>query len=767
MLIIWTSVKRKFRRLLSSRYRISTQLYMAIGGAVALTIAASLVGWSSFNRVGAAQSQVNDDSLPEVVAAFGIAQHSGTLVNAAPRLTAATTPDELAAVSAGIDEARNALEDHLNVLLGVDAQSSSQSPDRLDIPAIPGVGEMEGTEAMQMPGAGLERSERIRAQVETLTVGIDAIESGMIEIFALNEQKEELRAELTTLRNQIDDVMVPTVDNQLFYTMTGYRNIEDPPVDWNEHFSETELARYRNLAGLHADATTANQILESAFSISSAPLIEPLRERFESASGSMERNLSALEDWPVRPQILPLINRLSELGTGNDNGFDILERQLQIIQHQQDLLTLNRGVALALVGEVDSLVSTARSSADAATQASTQAILTGRTLLLAISAISIVGALLIAWLFVGRMLLRRLQMLSDRMLHMAGGDLETEVEMSGRDEIAEMASALEIFRHNSLEAQRLNLVEQLAEELQGKNVELERVLGDLERAQDQIVMREKLAALGELTAGVAHEIRNPLNFVKNFSEASEELLGELDEILVEVGESIDEEDKDYIEEISGDLTSNLERIRTHGDRANRIVNDMLMMGRDTGEQRLTDINGLLDEHARLAYHSARALDSNFQLDLQHDLDPTMGEINVVPRDLGRVFLNMVGNACDATDERRRALQAESQDGELYMPTLWISTRKGDENVEIRIRDNGGGMPPDVIDKIFNPFFTTKPTDKGTGLGLAISNDIVRQHGGTISVDSKQGEYTEMTIELPLDAPLIEADPESEVNVPYL
>jgi signal transduction histidine kinase len=709
--------------------------------------------------VGEAQSQVNEDSLPEVVAAFGIAQHSGTLVNAAPRLTAATTPEELAAVSAGIDEASNALEQHLSVLLGGGGNNSllsdaSETDDEYQ------------TDLSQLPEGEFERSERIRTHVATLEVGIDAIENGMIEIFELNDEKEDVRAKLTALQNQIDDIMIPTVDNQLFYTMTGYRNIEEPPVGRHEHFSEVELARYRNLAGLHADATTANQILESAFSISSAPLIEPLRERFESAVGSMERNLSALDDWSARPQILPLTSRLTELGTGEDNGFDILERQLQIIQHQQDLLTLNRGVALALVEEIDSLVSSARSSADVATQASAQAILTGRTLLLAISALSVVGALLIAWLFVGRMLLRRIQMLSDWMLRMAAGDLESKVEMEGRDEVADMARALEIFRRNSLEAQRLNLVEQLAEELQGKNEELERVLGDLERAQDQIVMREKLAALGELTAGVAHEIRNPLNFVKNFSEASEELLGELDEILVEVGDNIGDEDKDYIQEISGDLTSNLERIRTHGDRANRIVNDMLMMGRDTGEQRLTDINGLLDEHARLAYHSARGLDSNFQLDLQHDLDPNMGEINVVPRDLGRVFLNIVGNACDATDERRRELQAEPQDGEPYMPTLWISTRKGDENVEIRIKDNGGGMPPDVIDKIFNPFFTTKPTDKGTGLGLAISNDIVRQHGGTISVDSKQGEYTEMTIELPLDAPLIEADTKNEVNIPY-
>ena len=753
-------------RLLESRYRISTQLYLAIGGAVALTIAASLVGWFSFNSVGEAQSQVNDNSIPEVVAAFGIAQHSGTLVNAAPRLTAATTPDELAAVSSGIDEARQALEGHLQVL-GVNTQSSEGRNAELQMSNVSEMGSDFGSQNLRSFYGDDTRSERIRAQVDILTVGIDAIENDMSEIFELNIQKEVLRAELTDLRIQIDDIMVPVVDDQLFYTMTGYSSLAEPPARREDHFSESELARYRNVAGLHADATTANQILESAFSISSAPLIEPLRERFESASGSIDRNLSALEDTPIHAEVTPLIGRLRELGTGDDNGFDLLERQLQIIQHQEDLLTLNRGVALALVQEVDALVDTARASADGATEASTQAILTGRTLLLAISALSVVGALLIAWLFVGRMLLRRIQMLSDWMLRMAAGDLESRVEMEGRDEVADMARALEIFRRNSLEAQRLNLVEQLAEELQGKNVELERVLGDLERAQDQIVMREKLAALGELTAGVAHEIRNPLNFVKNFSEASEELLGELDEILVEVGENMDDEDKDYIQEISGDLTSNLERIRTHGDRANRIVNDMLMMGRDTGEQRLTDINGLLDEHARLAYHSARALDSNFQLDLQHDLDPNMGEINVVPRDLGRVFLNMVGNACDATDERRRALQAEAQDGEPYMPTLWISTRKGDENVEIRIRDNGGGMPPDVIDKIFNPFFTTKPTDKGTGLGLAISNDIVRQHGGTISVDSKQGDYTEMTIELPLDAPLIEADPESEVNIPYL
>ena len=219
----------------------------------------------------------------------------------------------------------------------------------------------------------------------------------------------------------------------------------------------------------------------------------------------------------------------------------------------------------------------------------------------------------------------------------------------------------------------------MAEELQEKNVQLEEVLADLQRAQDQIVMREKLAALGALTAGVAHEIKNPLNFVKNFSEASEELIEELNEILEEIGDSISADQRSWIAEIKGDLSANLERIRSHGDRANRIVSDMLSMGRDTGEWQMANINNLLEEHARLAYHSARATDSEFQLDLQHDLDPDVGEMRVIARDLSRVFLNMVGNACDATDEKRREIWGAAEEnepyGESYSPMLWLSTKR--------------------------------------------------------------------------------------------
>ena len=716
-------------RLLASRFRLWVQLYAGIGGAVALTIAASLVGWFSFSRVGDAQSRVNEGSIPELAAAFGVAQHSSTLAAAAPRLTAAGSPAQLSFVSASIGEAYAGLEKELSIL-GIGSGAQAQ-------------------EAMMRRGVEEgERFQRIRANVNALVLNIDAVEDEMQALFELTARREALRTELEALRISLDDVVIPAVDDQLFYTVTGYRDLGAPPAPRDEHFSEREFAHYRHMAELQADANIAVHLLESAFAISEAPFVEPLRERFEAAIGRIERNLLALEDSPLHAEVAPLITELSGLGIGDGDGFDLLEQELRLIQLQEELVARNRDIALTLVAEVNGLVNATNASVQEATTASTEAILTGRTLLLAISAISVGGALLIAWLFVGRVLLRRLQMLSDWMRRMAGGDLEARVEIGGRDEVADMAAALEVFRRHALEVQRLNLVEKLAEELQGKNDQLESTLADLNRAQEQIVLREKLAALGELTAGVAHEIKNPLNFVKNFSEASEELLEELQEVLDEESEKLDEEQQDYIQEISGDLTGNLERIRTHGERANGIVQEMLRMGRGGGDQQPTDINHLLDEYARLAYHSARATDSDFQLDIQQDLDPAMGEISVVPQDLGRVFLNIVSNACDATDEKRRATAASPSD-EHYSPTLWIATRRGADHAEIRIRDNGDGIPPDTAEKIFNPFFTTKPTDRGTGLGLAITSDIVRQHGGTIRVDSAPGQFTEMIVELPL------------------
>ena len=707
--------------------RISTKLYMGIGGAVVMTLAASLVGWFSFNRVGDVQRRVNEGSVPELAAAFGVAQYGGILASAAPSLAAASTSLELFQEGERVDQTVLTFEDQMAVLEQSDSDDASV--------------------------------EQIRQSADMLISNIQEIRSEVSARLQITDQRTAQQGELVGLRNQVSSVLIPAIDDQLFYTLTGYSDLDAPPVPRSEHFSEAEVFRYRRLAELEADANIASDLLATAFTLSDKTLLEPLRERFEAAASRIDRNLAALAGTQFHTDAEPIFLRLLELGLGNDNSFDLAASEFEIIEDHGELLAQNSEFSLTLVTEVDNLVRASQARVEEATTASEQAIGTARTILLALSGISVVGALLIMWLFVGKVLVRRIALLSEWMRRMAGGDLEVIVPISGRDEVADMAATLEVFRRHALEVQRLNLVEQLADELQGKNEQLESVLADLHRAQDQIVTREKLAALGELTAGVAHEIKNPLNFVKNFAEASEELIVELKEILDDVGKDLSDENRSYINEIAGDLTANVDRIRSHGERADRIVRDMLMMGRDSGEWQLTDINGLIEQHAQLSFHSVRALDPDFQLDIQQDLDPDVGQLTVIAQDLGRVFLNMVTNAGHATNDRSRSELAAGNG--TYQSTIWIKTTRADEHIEVRIRDNGTGMPPEVIEKIFNPFFTTKPTNQGTGLGLSISSDIVRRHGGNIQVESEPGEFTEMIVTLPLEAPLEAAEPNGD------
>ena len=328
---------------------------------------------------------------------------------------------------------------------------------------------------------------------------------------------------------------------------------------------------------------------------------------------------------------------------------------------------------------------------------------------------------------------------------MGEGNLDYKVNLSGNDEVNEAAAALERLRQRSIEALQLDLVRKLSEDLQSKNNELERVLSELRQTQDQIILRQKLVELGELTAGVAHEIRNPLNFMRNFSEASEELAAELGEAIAPVVADLPDDERSAIEDLARDLTDNLLRIRSHGDRADRIVRDMVMIGRGGGTRQPVYINDLLNDRAKIAFHSAQALDEEFEIEIRSDCDPDVREMEVVPEEMGRVFLNLVGNACSAMDEKRRESGGASGS---YRPTLSLSTERAGGEVVIRIRDNGTGIPADAMDKIFNPFFTTKPSGTGVGLGLSFCSDVVRQYGGSITAESEPGEFTEMTVRLP-------------------
>jgi signal transduction histidine kinase len=274
-----------------------------------------------------------------------------------------------------------------------------------------------------------------------------------------------------------------------------------------------------------------------------------------------------------------------------------------------------------------------------------------------------------------------------------------------------------------------------------KNVEAS--LEDLRTAQDRLVQTQKLASLGQLTAGIAHEIKNPLNFVNNFSGVSVELIDELKQALT--GMSGDDKTRTEVDELANTLRGNLDKIVQHGQRADAIVKNMLLHSREgSGEHRPVNVNSLVEESLNLAYHGARAEKQGFTITIERSFDPTAGEFDVFPQEITRALLNLISNGFYAATKRRG-----QANGDGFEPTLRATTKNLVNRVEITVRDNGTGIPSEVREKMFNPFFTTKPAGEGTGLGLSISHDIiVKQHAGSIEVDTQPGEFTEFKIILP-------------------
>jgi signal transduction histidine kinase len=282
----------------------------------------------------------------------------------------------------------------------------------------------------------------------------------------------------------------------------------------------------------------------------------------------------------------------------------------------------------------------------------------------------------------------------------------------------------------------------LLNELRERTDELSRSLEDLRTAQDRLVQTEKLASLGQLTAGIAHEIKNPLNFVNNFSSVSGDLIDELNEVLKTT--EMDGKTREEIEELTHMLKGNLEKVVQHGKRADSIVKNMLLHSREgSGEHRPADINAIVEESLNLAYHGARAEKTGFNITLKRDFDPEAGMVDLYPQEITRVFLNLISNGFYAASKHKGTAGGD------FEPVLSASTKSLGNRVEIRIRDNGTGIPEEVKEKMFNPFFTTKPAGEGTGLGLSMSHDIVvKQHGGRIDVNTEPGSFTEFIVTLP-------------------
>ena len=710
------------------RVGIGAQLYLVLLGSVLITLAASLVAYFSFNETLRHESRLAEYSMPNLINSVDIARQSAVVVNGAFLLVAASSTQEHEAVGITVDQERTALS---NKIQDLESRSAFGEYTRL-----------------------------IKEHLLDLGNHLEVIQQSSARRLTINQSLHMLAEELAATNRRIEHTLVQTIDDQGFYLVEGLRVLDDREDSINERASEDELTAYRNLNTVNHQANLAILLLDEALVLSDRHLLPTVQERFHSA---VQNFLHIYSKFPVSMENNLLskdLERLGEIGEGSKGIIPLRREVLERLEQEQNALVEVRRESELLVAEVNNLVTQINDEAISSSTAARAAASTGILLLVLLNILSTVGAILFGWLFVGRYLVRRLIGLAGSMRQMASGDLEVPVEVSGKDEVTDMAKALEVFRRYAYEVQRLNLVEKLAEELDAKNETLEQTLKNLEEAQEQIIAEQKLSSLGQLTAGVAHEIKNPLNFVDNFSAVAIELTEEIEELMgVEDNEESDDEGEDEdsfviqeddveeIKSILSELRLSLGKIREHSKRADGIVHSMLEHSRaEAGESRETDINALLKQYVELAYHALRADDTSFNMAMNFDMDTDIGMLQVVPQDIGRVFLNLATNAGQALNEKQ---QQSSID---YEPGLWVTSRRLSENAEFCIRDNGPGIPEDLRQKVFEPFMTTKAPGKGTGLGLSLTADILIRHGGSIKLDTEEGEFTEMCVQLPLEPP---------------
>ena len=705
----------RLKRATGGRLGIGTQIVVGLGGGVLLTIVSILMALVLMSVVSGRQREITRDHIPALVSAFDVAQRSAELVGTTPGLLAATGADELERILAELE----ATEDLLKETVAVVAESQDGEP-----------------------GSSVVVRSEVVPLVDSLVVVVQEIGSSVVSRLNHQSRLRELGVALDGVSLNLQQRIEGEIDDQHFFMRVGLRELDDMPVADSRRRTMAELNHYSGLLLFKAYQNEVAAQVAQAMTESDRQQLRVNRERFQTALNDVEEALDEVRPR-ARDRLRELMEEMESLSVSPRGVFATKDGELEEIASAAALVVRSNRIAERLVERAEALKEDADSAAFGAAASSQTLVQLGVWFMLIVSVLTIVLGL-VAWKVFGERLLVRMRRLSVATRKMSKGDLEVQVEIEGNDELTDMADALEVFRQHALEVQRLNLVEELANQVQAKNSELEETLENLQRTQQQVIKQEKLASLGALTAGVAHEIRNPLNFVNNFATLSTELIEELGEEIADLGEEGGEEpDPEYIGEILADLRMNLTKVNEHGERANSIVDGMLAHSRDeAGHVESVDINALVREYARLAYHGMRGTDSSFNCDMIYQIDQDAGEIDAVASDLSRVFLNVITNACHATQARA------AKEDDSYMPAVTITTEGGEDEVTVSVRDNGTGIPEDILGRIFDPFFTTKPGTKGTGLGLSISHEIVQEHGGKFEVDTEPGSFTEFRITIP-------------------
>ena len=699
--------KIKGKRKSSWFQSLSAKLYGGLALFTILILVISIFSWRSLLEVVNVQEILVTENIPELILATSIVQQSERLISLAPQLINSVSEEELKSVH----EKLKTDDDMMKRLLS-DLEQSNLS----------------------------KKNTEIYGLVTQMTDNLYSIEKSVSQKKKLLFRIQKISNEITELSRTIHTILVTEVDDKTFDLAIKSKSIESQGRETTENMDLKEILLYRQLLNLQSQVNISVNLLRETAGLSDADLIQPTRERFVAAIESCEHALSIFPE--NYKELVTHIQSLKKAGLNQSTKLGMFELKKNIIDIeglQSKYLRQNRMIAGQLAENVRNVNLNIKIRSSEASQLFQKSLTKNKTLFLIINVLSFVGALIVAFFFVGP-LVRKLTYLSREMRSMSRGDLENEIVIKGNDEVKEMGDALEIFRRHALEVQRLNLVEKLAKKVQEKNKILEKTIKDLHKTRNQLMIQEKLASLGQLTSGIAHEIKNPLNFINNFSKISSDIVVDLNQEFKNLNNQVKKDNLDFIKQLIDDLKSNMEKINIHGDRANDIITGMLQHSRGSaGHQEFVDINKYMDTYSNLAFHSKRSLDSNFTVSFKKDYDKNLQPIMAVPQDISRVILNIITNACDAVTEKK-------QNAKSY---IWLKTRKEGNNVKIIIKDNGPGIPSSIREKIFNPFFTTKPTGRGTGLGLSLVHDIVTKYDGTLTVKSKENEFTEFTVILPI------------------